>query len=139
MEQETLVRTYFVRVAADKQVVGLFVAPSLFMLGALVDECCDPNTCEYASAGMGGIMVEQPTTATLPLSDPANDERDRPHEFATGLEGGTLTQHWDDDLRFAPHRLVWKPLGSALPSIRRAVALDDADASEDHPEPDEAT
>jgi hypothetical protein len=133
------VRTCFVRVAADKQVVGVFVAPSLVMLAALVDECCDPNTCEYAPAGIGGIMVEEPTTATWPLADPANDQRGRTHEFATGLEGGTLTQRWEDDLRFAPNRLVWKPLGSALPSIRRAVALDDADKSEDHPGRNEKT
>jgi hypothetical protein len=130
------VRTYFVRVAADKQVVGLFVAPSLLMLATLVDECCDPNTCEYAPAGMGGIMVEESTTATWPLSDPANDEGDRLHEFATGLESSALTQQWEDDLRFAPNRLKWRRLRSALPNIQRAVTVDDA---EGHSEPNKTT
>lgn len=130
-------RTYFVRVAADKQVVGVFVAPSLLMLAVLVDECCDPNTCEYAPAGMGGIMVEEPTTATWPLSDPANDEQGRT-QFATGLEGGALTQQWEDDLRFAPNGLVWKPLASALPSTE-SVARDNVEESEGRPDSGQIT
>jgi hypothetical protein len=133
------VRAFFVRVAADRQVVGLFVAPSIMMLATLVDECCDPDSCEYAPAGMGGMLVERPTRATWPLSDPAKNNCDGAYEFATGLEDAALTQHWEDDLRLAPIRLEWKPLTSPMPSILRAVDLKSVEASEGNSDPDEKT
>ena len=129
-------RTYFVRVAADKQVVGLFVAPSVVMLAALVDECCDPTSCEYALAGMGGLMVERTTGATWPLSN-CVDRQAGKYELASGLEQGALSQQWEDDLRLAPNQLTWKRLTSAVPSIRWAVARNNPIQSEDRSAPNE--
>jgi hypothetical protein len=134
---DSLVRAYFVRVAADRQVVGLFVAPSIVTLATLVDECCDPDSCEYAPAGMGGMLVERPTRATWPLSDPAQNDRDGAYEFATGLEDAALTQHWENDLRITPNHLEWKPLTSAMPSILRAVERKSVETSERKSDPDE--
>jgi hypothetical protein len=100
-------RAFFVRKAANHEVVGLFVAPTVLLLVALVDECCDPNACEYAPARMGGITVGESTAATWPLSDTASDGS---FQFATGLEAAALTQQWEDDLRFIADSLSWKPL-----------------------------
>jgi hypothetical protein len=111
-------RAYFVRMTANKQVVGLFVASSVSSLAANVDECCDPESCEYAVAKTGGIMLDAPTAATWPLSDPPNGDG-RGYRFATGLEGGSLSQRWEDDLRYNRDALDWKPLRSAF---RRALA-----------------
>ncbi len=102
-------KAYFVRIAADKQVVGLFVAPSVSMLAALVDECVDPNECEYAPARMGGIMVAGKAAATWPLTDAADEEAGQ-HENPTGIEGSILSQQWEDDLRYVPAALEWKRL-----------------------------
>ena len=132
-------RAYFVRVAADRQVVGLFVAPSIVMLATLVDECCDPGSCEYAPAGIGGILVERPTRATWPLSDRAKNDRDGAYEFATGLEGAALTQHWENDLRITPKYLEWKPLTSVMPRILRAVERKSLETSERKSDPGEKT
>jgi hypothetical protein len=111
-------RAYFVRMAANKQVVGLFVASSISSLAANVDECCDPESCEYAVAKTGGIMLEAPTAATWPLSDPPKS-RGTGYKFATGLECGVLSQRWEDDLRYNRDALNWRPLRSAF---RRALA-----------------
>jgi hypothetical protein len=103
-------RAFFVRKTANHEVVGLFVAPTVLLLAALVDECCDPNACEYALARTGGIIVSASTDATWPLSDTASDGS---FEFATGLEAAVLTQQWGDDLRFVGDSLSWKPLAPA--------------------------
>jgi hypothetical protein len=105
-------KAYFVRIAADQQVVGLFVAPSIAILAALVDECADPNACEYAPARMGGIMVAGKATATWPLTDAVDDDAGQ-YENPTGIEGSVLSQQWEDDLRYIPDKLAWKPLAPA--------------------------
>lgn len=74
-------------------------------LAALVDECCDPTCCEYASAQMGGLMVMRVTAAKWPFQ--SSDA-----EAATGLEEATLSQQWEDDLS-AGSGLEWKSLASA--------------------------
>ncbi|RJG46569.1 hypothetical protein [Mesorhizobium sp. DCY119] len=112
-------KAYFVRIAADQQVVGLFVAPSLSMLAALVDECVDPNECEYAPARMGGIMVAGKAHATWPLTDAADEEVGQ-YENPTGIEGSVLSQQWEDDLRYVPAALEWKPLAQEAGALTKA-------------------
>jgi hypothetical protein len=108
-----ILKAYFVRKAENREVVGLFVASSAMQLAALVDECCDPNICEYAIAKMGGIAVLDLTAATWPLLD-AN----------TGLEQAVLTQQWDNDLRSADG-LEWKTLRHAANRLIRALGRQD--------------
>ncbi|WP_054313142.1 hypothetical protein [Mesorhizobium sp. 1M-11] len=96
-------KAYFVRKSADCEVVGLFVAPSLVLLAALVDECCDPAICDYAAAPMGGLMVPGPSQTQWPLDEGSSE---------TGFESVTLSQQWDDELRDGGE-LEWKPLKSA--------------------------
>jgi len=110
------VRAFFVRKAANHEVVGFFVAPTVLLLATLVDECCDPTACEYANARIGGIVVSERTAATWPLSDRVSEGS---FEFATGLEAAVLTQHWEDDLRFVGASLSWKPLA---PAARRLAS-----------------
>ncbi|PLP61123.1 hypothetical protein CYK37_02200 [Mesorhizobium loti] len=102
-------KAYFVRKSADREVVGLFVAPSLVLLAALVDECCDPAICDYAPAPMGGVLVPDPTQTQWPLSEDSSE---------SGFENVALTQQWDDELREGGE-LEWKPLkAAALKMIR---------------------
>ncbi len=109
-----LLNAYFVRTAADHEVVGLFVASSVVLLAAPVDECCDPALCEYTLASMGGLMVSAATTSRWPLSDDAPAE-------ATGLEDAVPTQQWEDDLREADDRLDWRPLKPAATRLLRVL------------------
>lgn len=102
-------KAYFVRKSVDCEVVGLFVAPSLVLLAALVDECCDPAICDYAPAPMGGLFVPGPTQTQWPLSE------DDPE---SGFENVALSQQWDDELREGGN-LEWKPLKAAALKMLR--------------------
>lgn len=96
---------YFVRVAEDRQVVGIFVAASLTNLRDLVDQCCDPEACEYAACPEGGFYVPDRTAATWPAPDDAE---------GTGLEGGCATDTWLGRLGEAGPSLRWKPLDGGV-------------------------
>ena len=104
---------YFVRKAANHEVVGLFVASSAALLAAVVDECCDPTICDYALAPMGGLMVAAVTRARWPF---AADDADQ-----TGLEAAVLSQQWQDDLCDADNRLEWRSLKPAALRLLRAL------------------
>jgi len=102
-------KAYFVRKSADREVVGLFVAPSLILLAALVDECCDPSVCDYAAAPMGGILVPGSTQTQWPLNEDDSEN---------GFENVALSQQWDDELREGGE-LEWKPLKAAALKMLR--------------------
>jgi hypothetical protein len=99
--------------AADGEVVGLFVAPSLVTLAGVVDECCDPTLCEYAPASMGGLMAPEATATRWPRATAA---------AATGLEQAIFSQQWENDLSYADNTLDWKPLATAARRLLRTLA-----------------
>lgn len=107
-------KAYFVRKATDHEVVGLFVAPSVALLATVVDECCDPTSCEYAPATMGGVMVSSVTASRWPLSDDSPVGR-------TGLEGAVLSQQWQEDLSETYNGLEWRSLKPAVLRMLRAL------------------
>lgn len=107
------VKAYFIRKAADREVVGLFVAPSLITLAGLVDECCDPTLCEYTPAPMGGLMVSDVTAWKWPR--PAGQE-------ATGLEEAIFSQQWEEDIDESGSPLDWKSLAPAARRLLRALS-----------------
>lgn len=112
-------KAYFVRKSADREVVGLFVAPSLILLAALVDECCDPSVCDYAAAPMGGILVPDSTQTQWPLNEDDSEN---------GFENVALSQQWDDELREGGE-LEWKPLkAAALKMLREWSGTGDSSA-----------
>ena len=124
-------KAYFVRKTEDREVVGLFVAPSVLLLAALVDECCDPTGCQYAIARMGGIMMLETTTIKWPL-----DKGDR--DVHTGLDGATLSQQWQSELG-GGNGLEWKSLEKAAIRLlrsarpRRATKTGKNREQQDHP------
>lgn len=107
-------KAYFVRKATDHEVVGLFVASSVALLATVVDECCDPTSCEYALATMGGVMVSSVTASRWPLPDDSPAGR-------TGLEGAVLSQQWQEDLSEAYNGLEWRSLKPAVLRMLRAL------------------
>ena len=106
-------KAYFIRKVADREIVGLFVAPSLVTLAGLVDECCDPTLCEYTLAPMGGLIVSDVTASKWPR--PAGQD-------ATGFEEAIFSQQWEDDLDQASSPLDWKSLAPAARRLLRALS-----------------
>ncbi len=107
-------KAYFVRTIADHEVVGLFVASSAVTLSALVDEHCDPASCEYATALAGGLIVPTVTKAKWPMKSGRSST-------STGLEAAVLTQQWEDDLDEKTTLLEWKPLQQAADRMLRRL------------------
>lgn len=107
-------KAYFVRKIADDEVVGLFVASSALNLAALVDEHCDPASCEYATAFSGGLIVPTVTKAKWPMKAGRSSR-------STGLEAAVLTQQWEDDLDAETTLLEWKPLQQAAEDMLRKL------------------
>ena len=64
--------TYIVRLIKNRDLVGFFAADDMDDLVTAVDECTDPDACEYIELPAGGVMWESPAIA-VPL-DPGQNE-----------------------------------------------------------------
>jgi hypothetical protein len=66
---------YLVRTIDDHDIVGFFVADEMEDLLIAVDECTDPDDCEYIEMPPGGIMWTSPAIP-VPLNpgDPEDDD-----------------------------------------------------------------
>ncbi|WP_367782971.1 hypothetical protein [Mesorhizobium marinum] len=95
--------------------MGLFVSLSVIALVALVDEHCDPNSCEYAIAVAGGLVVPSETKSKWPMKAGKSS-------LSTGLERAVLTQAWADDLDVETTYLQWKSLKPASERALRMMA-----------------
>jgi hypothetical protein len=63
---------YLVRTIDDHDIVGFFVADEMDDLLIAVDECTEPEDCEYVELPVGGILWSSPAIA-VPL-DPGDCE-----------------------------------------------------------------
>jgi len=54
---------YLVRTIDEHDIVGIFVADEMNDLLVAVDECTDPDDCEYIELPVGGIMWTSPAIA----------------------------------------------------------------------------
>lgn len=94
---------YFVRLAANREVVGLFVASSVASLAAdLVDQVVDPGACEYTLCPPGGLYVPHRVNTSWPLRHGCED---------TGLGDASFDEGWAEALIWADSGLLsWQPL-----------------------------
>ena len=106
-------KAYFVRRSENREVVGIFVAPSLVGLAAIVDECCDPGGCDYAETGAGGLMVAGETGFRWPM--PASSP-------TIGLHNAVASQQWENDLSGPDSGLEWRSLQPAALRMLRSFA-----------------
>lgn len=85
--------TYLVRLRKNAELVGLFVSPDDESLWEFVDECCDPDACEFLELPPGGIYLSNAGAAHVPanISDPENDA-----SFPDWFSGGTISELWLD-------------------------------------------
>ena len=102
---------YFVRMAADQQVVGIFVATNVRELTRIVEECCSPLETEHAVMPAGGYFVEDATHASWPARDDGEDILEVDKE---PLAGGCLSEAW---LRHQGDA-EWLPIGlTGIPGV----------------------
>jgi hypothetical protein len=63
---------YLVRLIDTRDIVGVFVADEMRDLLITVEECTNPDACEYVELPTGGIMWTSPAIA-VPLSPGSDD------------------------------------------------------------------
>jgi hypothetical protein len=106
-----------------RELVGIFAAQSIESLCDLVDQCTDPNCCEYRVMGEGGIMWSGPAP-TIPPHIPKDDEYgDSCVKLSDG--NGTWDELWFDQInrpepnkwrRLVPPGKAWTlPIGQFTP------------------------
>jgi hypothetical protein len=61
--------TYLVRIIETRDLVGVFSADNIHQLIIIVDECTEPDECEYTRMGPGGIMWTSPAVP-IPIAVP---------------------------------------------------------------------
>lgn len=70
---------YLVRHASDHELVGIFVADDLNNLRFHIDECTDPDLCEYTVLPTGGLLWEgRAQTVPLPRTVPEEIKAEGP-------------------------------------------------------------
>lgn len=82
---------YLVRMIKDKDIVGIYSAPTIDYLIELVDECIAAHFCEYLKLPPGGIYWSGSAVAVpLPQITPKNEEQG--YELIPG--GPNVTEEW---------------------------------------------
>lgn len=74
---------YLVRTKEGREIVGLFAAPTIKELFWVIDECTNPNDCEYIKILTGGFMWCKGGTPVL-----AEDKGDDTEYEDDDLSGG---------------------------------------------------
>lgn len=65
---------YLVRIRHSKELVGIFVSPSVRLLWRYVDDDIDVRECEFLRLPAGGVYVVDRETPTVPtIADAARD------------------------------------------------------------------
>lgn len=82
-----------------REIVGIFVAPSLSHLFWMVDECCSPIECEYREIGSGGLFWDNYTGQTVPRSDQP-DWENLVDDWSPLPPSPTMTDGWDSAFAF---------------------------------------
>lgn len=68
---------YLVRIIDTHDLVGVFSADNIDQLIILIDECTEPDACEYTRMGPGGLMWESPAVP-IPVKLPQDDDGGEP-------------------------------------------------------------
>ena len=100
--------TYLVRTIKGHDLVGVFVAPNVFALALLVDECTDPGDCEYQRMKPGGIMWTSPAVV-VPIADDEEDE-DFTSEDPIPWPAVSLTESWWNSFYGWSAKGRWRPI-----------------------------
>lgn len=96
---------YLVRLAANKELVGLFVSDDEDDLAEYVDECTDPYVCEFVELPPGSIHLPDAGAPLVPtiISDATNE-----HEFPDWFGNCVISELWHD--QFYSERTEWQQL-----------------------------
>lgn len=122
-------RAYVVRLIDNQDLVGIFTAESVDQLILFIDEATDPDACEYASLGPGGVYWDSPAIA-VPIPEPVSGDND--NEMEGELPGFSrpsipwhaceMTQGWDIRM-FSVTPLRWKRITAE--QVVHALSVDE--------------
>jgi hypothetical protein len=88
--------TYLVRIIETHDLVGIFSADNIVQLADIVDECTEPDDCEYARLSVaGGIMWTSPA---IPIPIPPTDDEDGSEPDPMPWSEAIVTERWWDYL-----------------------------------------
>ncbi|WP_441242505.1 hypothetical protein [Tardiphaga sp. 768_D3_N2_1] len=96
--------TYLVRIIETHDLVGVFSADNIVQLIDIVDECTEPDECEYTRMGPGGIMWGSPAIP-IPIAIPEDADGGEPDPMPWG-EASVTETWWDYFYGYATYR--WK-------------------------------
>ncbi|WNV08900.1 hypothetical protein [Tardiphaga sp. 709] len=84
--------TYLVRIIETRDLVGVFSADNILQLIIIVNECTEPDDCEYARLSVpGGIMWTSPA---IPIPIPRTDDEDGSEPDPMPWSEATDTERW---------------------------------------------
>eukprot|EP01035_Chromulina_nebulosa_P011591 gene11591-15483_t len=105
--------TFLVRIIETRDLVGIFSADSVEQLILTVDECTEPDSCEYARLSVaGGIMWASPAIP-IPIEFPDDSDFTEPDPMP--WSEATLTERWWNYLH-GYEKCRWKPFFPDSPS-----------------------
>lgn len=87
--------TYLVRIIETHDLVGIFSVDNIHQLIVIVDECTEPDGCEYARMRPGGIMWTSPAIP-VPIARPEDSDGSEPDPMPWA--DATVTERWWDFL-----------------------------------------
>lgn len=98
---------YLVRLKNSAELVGLFVSPRAEDLWYYIEECCDPNACEFVALPPGGMYLDQAGAATVPtlVPDPEPEE-----SYPDWFSGATISELWLGIFLGGRGELEWQPI-----------------------------
>jgi hypothetical protein len=85
--------TYLVRIIETHDLVGVFSVDNIRQLIMIVDECTEPDACEYTRLGPGAIMWTSPA---IPIPILLPEEIDGSEPDPMPWEGASLSESWWD-------------------------------------------
>ena len=106
---------YLVRLIDDKDIVGLFCVGELSLLEFHVDECADPNICEYLKlTGNGGIIWPHSPAPPVGVEAFSDDEDDYEPIVDVGhfktKHKVQFSQYWYEAIHTDKYDKRWKPV-----------------------------
>jgi hypothetical protein len=120
---------FLVRLAANHDLVGFFVADSVEALWVAVDECADLDACEHALLPNGGIHWGSPAVA-VPI-DVTEEELAGRDERKIPWNRCELSDQWwdfiygDEDSVLLPLIGTWDAIWKTVKSCRRQQTTHD--------------
>ena len=97
---------YLVRIIETRDLVGIFFVENIHQLIVTVDECTEPDGCEYARLRVAGGIIWTSPAVPIPIDLPEDDDLIEPDPMPWGA--ACVTERWWNFL-YGFEVCRWKP------------------------------